>query len=596
MSDPQSQWAQVLLGSLGDAGVRDVIISPGSRSTPLVWAATRDPRLRCHCLIDERSAGFFALGQARITGVPSVLLCTSGSALSHYFPAVIEARVSGVPMIVLSADRPFELQHCGAHQTIDQTRLFGVYATYHELGTPIADRDALLGLRRMARQAVAASLQAPRGAAHLNFRARKPLEPRLGAAPAVDLPESPEPALIPSPPPREPTSADLEWLLACLDASDCPLLICGAASLQDSPSPALVRRFVELSGCVVCTESVSQQRFGMGADLEGGLVCDVYDWLLGCAALKPHLVPEFALQLGAAPVSGALERLIQDGADGLTYGVCAESGWPDPLHKSARILRSGPAQLLAKACDALESRPRRAPSSRLLLWRRATALARAAVREHLRLGFGEAAAVATVVDALPEQSVFAVGNSLPPRLLDRYCPATARGIRICSQRGASGIEGAIAGALGAASQAEAPTTALVGDISFLHDVGSLWAARAEHTHATAPAHPVVIVVLNNAGGRIFEQLPIASYPDVSLHFWTTPHQLHLKAAADLYGIEFAQAHDLSGLAHALREAYSRRGVSLVEVIVEPDSAMQSLRSLTAELEPVLAALGSSGDA
>jgi 2-succinyl-5-enolpyruvyl-6-hydroxy-3-cyclohexene-1-carboxylate synthase len=310
--------------------------------------------------------------------------------------------------------------------------------------------------------------------------------------------------------------------------------------------------------------------------------------------LKQHLVPNFALQLGASPVSSSLERLIQDGAERLTYGICAESGWPDPLHKSARILRSGPSQLLSKACAALESRPRRAPSSRLRLWERATALARVAVREHLTLGFGEAAAVATIVDGLPDQSVFAVGNSLPPRLIDRYCPAAARGIRICSQRGASGIEGALAGALGAASQAEAPTTALVGDISFLHDVGSLWAARSEHTHVPAPAHPVVIVVLNNAGGRIFEQLPIASYPDVSLQFWTTPHQLHLKAAAELYGLAFAQAHDRSALATALAAAYSRRGVSLVEVVIEPDSAMRSLRTLTAELEPRLAELASRG--
>lgn len=594
MSDPQGQWAQVLLGGLVEAGVREVVISPGSRSTPLVWAATHDPRVRCHCIIDERSAGFFALGQARISGMPSLLLCTSGSAPSHYFPAVIEARVSGLPLIVLSADRPFELQHCGAHQTIDQTRLFGTYASYHELGTPVADRDALLGVRRMARQAVAASLEAPRGAAHLNFRARKPLEPRLGGARAVALPELSDGAPIVSPPPREPTLRDLDWLLASLDASDCPLLICGASSVQDSPSAALVRRFAELSGGVVCPESVSQQRFALNADGERGLVCDVYDWLLGCAALKQQLLPDFALQLGASPVSSSLERMIQDGADRLTYAVCAESGWPDPLHKSARILRSGSSQLLSRACAALESRPRRAPSRRLRLWQQATSMARAAVREHLALAFGEAAAVATVVNALPERSVFAVGNSLPPRLIDRYCPAAERGIRICSQRGASGIEGGIAGALGAASQAESPTTALLGDISFLHDVGSLWAARAEHTHVPAPAHPVVIVVLNNAGGRIFEQLPIASYADVSLHFWTTPHQLQLRAAAELYGIAFAQAHDASGLAAALAGAYSRRGVSLVEVVVQPDSAMQSLRSLTAELEPQLAELARRG--
>ena len=167
----------------------DAVISPGSRSTPLVWAASQTPGLCCHCIIDERSAGFYALGQARLSGLPSVLICTSGTALSHYYPAVIEARASGTPLIVLSADRPFELQHCGAQQTIDQTRVFGNYAPFHELGTPVTDRDALFGLRRTAWQAVAEAVESPRGAVHLNFRARKPLEPSLDLA-VVELPEA----------------------------------------------------------------------------------------------------------------------------------------------------------------------------------------------------------------------------------------------------------------------------------------------------------------------------------------------------------------------------------------------------------------------
>src|SRR5687768_10457833 len=189
-SDPQSQWAALLLGALRDAGVRNVVISPGSRSTPLVWAASQTTGLDCHVAIDERSAGFYALGQARISGLPSLLVCTSGTALSHYYPAVIEARESGVPLIVLSADRPFELVHVGAHQTIDQTRIFGAYAAYHELGTPIAEVGALLALRRTAWQAVDAALHPPRGAVHLNFRARKPLEPDPSALPLA-LPELP---------------------------------------------------------------------------------------------------------------------------------------------------------------------------------------------------------------------------------------------------------------------------------------------------------------------------------------------------------------------------------------------------------------------
>jgi len=178
-----------------------------------------------------------------------------------------------------------------------------------------------------------------------------------------------------------------------------------------------------------------------------------------------------------------------------------------------------------------------------------------------------------------------LGNSLPPRLIDRYCAAARRGLRVCSQRGASGIEGAIASALGAASVAGGATTLLVGDISFLHDVGSLWAAQPERTLNDAFAHPVVIVVLNNGGGRIFEQLPIARHAGVDMRWWTTPHRLELGALAAAYGVPCVRALDREGLLAALGAAYARAGVSLVEVVLDPESVLASARRVSDVLEP-----------
>jgi 2-succinyl-5-enolpyruvyl-6-hydroxy-3-cyclohexene-1-carboxylate synthase len=590
VSDPQSQWAAVLLESLVEAGVRDAIISPGSRSTPLVWAASRTPGLRCHSIIDERSAAFFALGQARLAGMPSLLICTSGTALANYFPAVIEARESGLPLLVLSADRPFELQHCGAHQTIDQTRLFGAYAPYHELGTPVAEREALLGLRRTAWQAVARSLEAPRGAVHLNFRAKKPLEPSAGE-PAVALPRWPARAPLAARRRCRLELGEIEPLLEALDASRCPLLICGAAAVLDSPSPELVRRYAELTGSVVCPESVSQLRFALGELDEGALLCDAYDWLLASPALGAALTPDFALQLGATPVSAALERLIGAPDRRLRYAICAEAGWPDPLHKAADVLRAHPTDLLEAVCEALGRRRERAPRPRLPLWRAAQALARGVIDRELPAEFGEAAAVARVCARLPEGSVLALGNSLPPRLADRYAAAAPRAVRVCSQRGASGIEGAIAGALGAASQGALPLTLLVGDVSFLHDIGSLWAAAPERTRtAPEPRAPLVLVVLNNAGGRIFEQLPIAAQPGVALELWTTPHAMQLRAAAELYGIAYAPVADARALERALDAAYAAPAITLIEIQVPPDGAAASQRRIGASIEPLLGEL------
>jgi len=585
VSDAQSHWAELLLTTLVEAGVRDAVISPGSRSTPLVWAACQIPTLRRYAIIDERSAGFYALGQARVSGRPSVLICTSGTAPSHYFPALIEARQSGVPLIVLSADRPFEQQHCGAQQTIDQAHLFGGYAAYHEIGTPLSDRAATLGLERLAWQAVATAVEAPRGPVHLNFRARKPLEPRVterAANVARAATGAPRPRWTPAPPSR-PAPEDIRELVDRLRASRCPLLVCGALALQESPSPELVRRFAAASGVVVCPESVSQLRFALDPEADQISVCDSYDWLLASPPLLERAAPDFVLQLGAAPLSAQLARLLED-SDGLELWIAAEVGWPDPSHQCARIVRARPAELLLELSRELEGRPCRELSREQRLWRSASARARAVVAARLEHGFGEPEAVRALCAALPVASLLVVGNSLPPRLIDRYCPAAARQIRVLSQRGASGIDGLLAGALGSASQADAPTTLLCGDISFLHDVGSLWAASSERTHGPAWQHAVVLAVLNNGGGRIFDQLPMAKRAGEDQRYWTTPHDLRLRGAAELYGLPYWQVHEQDELEAALAAGYARPGVSLLEIVVDPHSAGARLQQLAAELE------------
>lgn len=584
MSDAQSDWAELLLTTLVEAGVQDAVISPGSRSTPLVWAACQIPELRRHAIIDERSAAFYALGQARVSGRPSVLICTSGTAPSHYFPALIEARQSGVPLIVLSADRPFEQQHCGAQQTIDQAHLFGSYAAYHEIGTPLPDRAATRALQRLAWQAVASAVEAPRGPVHLNFRARKPLEPRERAARA-GRPSRTEGRRRWTPaPPSQPAAEDIVELAGRLRASRCPLLVCGALSLQESPSPEIVQRFAAASGAVVCPESVSQLRFQLDPDMAQSSICDSYDWLLASASFVQRASPDLVLQLGAAPLSTHLARLLED-SEGLELWIAAEAGWPDPSHQSAHIVRARPAELLLALCRELEQRPGREPSREQRLWRAASLRARAVVAARLQHAFGEPEAVCTLCDALPDASLLVVGNSLPPRLIDRYCPAAARQIRVSSQRGASGIDGLVAGALGSASQADAPTTLLCGDISFLHDVGSLWAASSERTHGPALRHALLLVVLNNGGGRIFDQLPMAKQAGEDQRYWTTPHDLRLRGAAELYGLTYRQVCDRDGLQAALAAAYARPEVSLLEIVVDPHSAAARLQQLVAELEP-----------
>src|SRR5215471_11195604 len=173
-----SEWARLLVVSLADAGLCDLVVSPGSRSTPLVAAALASKRFRMTSLVDERSAGFFALGRAKATGRPSAVVCTSGSAAANYFPAVVEAATARVPLLVITADRPPELHDCGAAQTMDQTRLYGAHVRrFVDVGMPETDAAALYALRRRAAQCLAETMWPEPGPVHVNVRARKPLEP-----------------------------------------------------------------------------------------------------------------------------------------------------------------------------------------------------------------------------------------------------------------------------------------------------------------------------------------------------------------------------------------------------------------------------------
>jgi 2-succinyl-5-enolpyruvyl-6-hydroxy-3-cyclohexene-1-carboxylate synthase len=551
----------------------------------LVWAATNTPALRCQCVLDERGAAFFALGQARVTGIPSVVLCTSGTALCNYLPAVVEARLSGVPLVVLSADRPFELQDCGAPQTIDQARVFGRHAAYHELGAPTVERSALLSLRRTAYQAVDEALTGQ--PSHLNFRASKPLEPTANEA-AIELPFLP--SLHPPSRAREATvcPATVESLVDSLRQSERPLVTCGAMLPWQSPPAELLQRFARLAGTMLHLEAVSQLRYSVPASEP--MVSDATDWMLASPSLGPHVCPDCVLQLGGEPLSTALQRRLQ-AVDDVSLAVCAPEGWPDPFHGAARVVRGAPTVLLDALCVALSARPRAAPPRGLELWQSARQVARAGVNHALDAGFSEPSAVRQLLRTIPGGSVLAVGNSLPPRHLDRYCAADDLGLTVLSQRGASGIEGAVAAALGAASVTRAPLTLLVGDLSFLHDVGSLWASDPQRTGGGGnPLSPIVIVVLNNGGGRIFEQLPVAGRSEVSLDWWTSPHRIELRGAAELFGVHHAQARDHEGLGQALAAAYGRPGVSLVEVIVAPHSASEVLHSIAGALEPAFTEL------
>jgi 2-succinyl-5-enolpyruvyl-6-hydroxy-3-cyclohexene-1-carboxylate synthase len=604
------EWARLVFATLRDAGVRDVWVSPGSRSTPFTWAALHTEGLAVRSVIDERSAAFLALGHARVTGRPSALLCTSGTAAANYFPAVVEASQSYLPLIVLTADRPLEVQHASASQTIDQIKLYGDFARrFFDLGLPDAAPSALVGLRRAVTQAVAESLGPVPGPVHLNLRARKPLEPAAAASDTERALSAQVSELIARPIARYASIPGLanEAIIATART------LSGAASgiIAVGPLPAfgknLAEPIAELSrrtGFPIFAEASSQVRFAL-ADHE--LSFPLFDWLLASPAIATKIRPEVLLTIGHTPTSSAFERWAATVPQRI---VLAEHGLPDPLG-TADLAASGnlaaalPALLaelpLPAAISGCNDNPRHLDCNdnprhldcndnprhldcndnpRRAGWmghlREAHDRCRKLVAElgdgkaertGETEGLSEGAAVGSVVEGLTDGAVLMLGNSLPIRDVDAYVTQAAH-VRVVSQRGVSGIDGLVSGAVGSAIGSGAPTLLLIGDVSFLHDLGGLAAASMVTT-------PLVITVVDNGGGRIFDQLPVqhlyGGKPEAE-RLWLTPPPRELAHAAALFGLKYSAPESAEMICQAVAAALAAPGVTLLHLRVAPNSA------------------------
>lgn len=589
----QLEWADLLMQSFVEAGGREVVISPGSRSTPFVLAATRQSKLQCYDAIDERTAGFFALGMAKVTDRPPLLLCTSGTAGAHYLPAVIEAGMSFTPLLVLTADRPFELQGCQSPQTIDQVKLFGDHARlYLELGIAESTEEARRRLRSAIAQAVFQSRSPLPGAVHLNARARKPLEPTTAqlSTPAVSLPSDGPCAYVPRLAPNE---AGVDALARAIMAARRGIIVCGPGPIGSAHARLAVQELAKATRFPVLAEAASQFRFAAPLRATSGendpVFCDGFDMLLRCSNFGRMEPPDLIVQLGAPPTSTAWEKFISRHPQ-IERWVIAPYGWNDPLSSARGFLFGGIAdtvRAVSSRMQELARRPSREPSDWERMWVESEIAGRRAVEAVLSQAgssLTEGSVAQLVVRSVPKGSVLAVGNSLPIRLVDAFCFGDSADFFVWSQRGANGIDGLISGATGVAAVGY-PTTLLLGDVSFLHDVGGL--ALAHHLR-----DPLVVVVLQNDGGRMFEQLPVAQLKSLgpALDHWITPHGRSFEHAARLYDHRYQRVETNEALRSALDEAHQSPGCTIIEAVVPPHGAAEIQRQVQARLEVELESL------
>jgi 2-succinyl-5-enolpyruvyl-6-hydroxy-3-cyclohexene-1-carboxylate synthase len=334
---------------------------------------------------------------------------------------------------------------------------------------------------------------------------------------------------------------------------------------------------------VLC-EATSQLRFSCPARSQ---VCDAFDWLCRSDSFASEAKPDLILQFGRPLTSSGFEQFLARHAD-VPRHVLAPHDWPDPAAQASSIVQSDPSLCLRALCAELERHRPRGDERWRPMWLEANAEAWRVIEG----AFGgaaltEAASVRAVVEALPPGALLSVGNSLPVRELDWFCPSADRKLRVCSQRGANGIDGVLSAAAGAASTEKSPAALLIGDISFLHDAGGLLAASQLE-------QPFAIVVLNNRGGRIFEQLPIvrsAGLDRRDLEAWITPHDHALEHAAHLYGVPHVTVGELAPLRAALHDALGASGARVIEARVDWPSTLELVEHCAQEIDARLAALG-----
>jgi 2-succinyl-5-enolpyruvyl-6-hydroxy-3-cyclohexene-1-carboxylate synthase len=564
--NPSTALARVLVDELVRGGVREAVLSPGSRSAPLalaLHAADADGRLRLHVRIDERSASFLALGLAKASGRPVPVVTTSGTATAHLHPAVLEASYSGAPLLLLTADRPPELRGTGANQTVDQLGLYGgAVRLFVELGTPDGRAGQNASWRSTACRVLSAALgelgTAP-GPVHVNLGLREPLVPD-GAPDWVEpLAGRPDGAAwtvrVPGAPPAPPVD-DLPARTVVVLGDGPPAAATAAL--------ALARR----RGWPVVAEPSS------GAAPTGEVLL-VPELLLGAPGWLDAHRPDRVLVVGRPTLSRAVGRLV---ASAPADVVARLGSWPDPAGAAGRVLPSVPVAAGDGAVDP----------GWLASWRAAAAEAddaaagvvEAAVLEG---GVVEAVVAGRVAGAVPEDGLLVVGSSKPVRDLFLAGPQPRQ--RVLANRGAAGIDGLVSTAVGAAlahaAQGGGPAYALLGDLTFLHDANGLVLGPDE------PRPDLTVVVVNNDGGAIFGMLEQGGpeHADAFERVFATPHGVDLAALCASTGTPHVRVEDLVALDDALVPA---AGLRVVEVRTDRAAALALDRAVAGAVASALA--------
>lgn len=565
------------IDELTHQGVIHAVISPGSRSTPLAMMLTEHKDIKEWILVDERSASFFALGLARATNTPVVLVCTSGTAAANYYPAVIEAYEQRIPLIVLTADRPHELRDTGASQTMNQTRLYGDFTKwFHDMALPEATDVMLQYVRSKAARAYTESMSIGNmGPIQVNFPFREPLIPDFSLANIWGRRGKRHITTYAGDNVLE--AYALEQVMEQLQGKKQGLIVCGP-QFDESLAPAMVRLADHLQ-IPILADPLAQLR---AYTHDKTNIIDGFDTILFTENMREKLAPEYIIRFGAMPVSKRYLHYLNENRHIDHFIVEKKSGYREPTSSEATFIFAEEKQFCNSLCEKIPKEDEN--GAWLAMWQECNEIAQKHAKQHAKEVLTEGNAVGTLFASLPENSGVFVGNSMPIRDADTFFTNTNKTVKVYGNRGVSGIEGIVSTALGIAASGEHDhVTLVIGDLSFYHDLNGLFASKKYQI-------PLTILLINNDGGGIFSFLPQANGVNHFERLFGTPMKLDFTHAAALYDAHYKQVTDASTLQSELESSYERTGLYLIEVQTDREENVLAHKKLWEKAQEELGAL------
>lgn len=549
-----TSYVNQFVETIKQAGIKDVVICPGSRSTPLAYAFAKREGFNFYRQIDERSAAFFALGIAKAKKSPVVLLCTSGTAAANFFPAIVEAFYARVPLLIITADRPHELREVGAPQAIDQIHLFGKHVKWTvDFPIPEDNEESLSFIERHIHRAINVSKALPMGPVHMNVPFREPLlinmEQQL-AVPQVNQTEVGQ--LVPG-------AAFISWYKELLQTTEKGLIIVGD-SLSTTEG---FWEFAKMLQWPVLADPLSQLRSMVPEDCIH-LCIDQYDAVLKGSTFKDFVVPDVVVRFGAQPVSKPLTQFLKACKPAIFIVVDENPVFRDSLHIVTHHAQVEAATLWIPMEE-------KSSSPYLENWLKANAIATKHVQMYREVEEDEGALAATLFETLSDGDYLFASSSMPIRDVDTFFSKTSKDIRIYANRGTNGIDGVVSTALGVQVATGNRGYLLIGDLAFLHDVNGLIVSRFQSTNIT-------IVVMNNDGGGIFSYLPQSTETNYFEHLFGTPTGLEFSHIAAMYDAQYDAVHTKGQFKKVLSEE-KVKDVRIIEVFTNRQVNTETHRKL-----------------